>query len=98
MTIIRLSEAHMRPGRDVEFLEVLRALVATFPETYDGLLSHEVLVDRADPLRVVYRSVWVDDVALVAFAGESWATDPVTFPDEDSYLQGPLVLRHFLPD
>ena len=98
MTIIRMSEAHVLPGRRAEFLEVLRQLVATFPETYEGLLSHEVLVDRADQMRVVYRSVWADEAALVAFAGPGWATDPVTFPDEDSYLQEPLVLRHFVTD
>jgi hypothetical protein len=93
--IVRVSEAHVRPGRETEFVSVLRELVATFPARYAGLLRHEVLVDLADSSRVQYVSVWSDAEALVAYAGEGWRTDPVTFPDEETYLARPLVLRHF---
>lgn len=73
----------------------MREFVRTFPETYDGLEGHEVLVDADDPQRVQYVSRWRDEQALVNYAGAGWRTDPVTFPDEDEYLQRPLTLRHF---
>jgi quinol monooxygenase YgiN len=95
MVIVRVSEALVRPGMVDEFLAVLIALVATFPAQYDGLLDHEVLVDRADRTRVRYVSRWAEEASLVAYAGEDWATTPVTFPDEDRYLTGPLELTHF---
>jgi len=93
--IIRISEAHVRPDKLEEFMRVLLDLVKTFPEANPGLLSHEVVVDVTDPLRVAYRSEWADEASVAAFAGESWATEPVTFPGEDELLQRPLVLRHF---
>ncbi|MFI6100968.1 antibiotic biosynthesis monooxygenase family protein [Lentzea sp. NPDC051213] len=92
----RVSEALVKPGREQEFVERVRALVATFPSTYAGLLGHEVLVDLDDPGRVQYVSRWRDEQALVEYAGPNWRTDPVTFPDEDEFLQRPLVLRHFV--
>lgn len=93
--LTRVSEAFVRPGREREFVERVRALVETFPATYDGLLGHEVLVDLDDPRRVQYVSRWRDEQALAAYAGPNWRTDPVTFPDEDEFLQQPLRLRHF---
>ncbi|MFS8100945.1 antibiotic biosynthesis monooxygenase [Lentzea alba] len=93
--ITRVSEALAKPGREQEFVERVRDLVKTFPETYDGLISHEVLVDLQDPLKVQYVSRWRDEQALENYAGKNWRTDPVTFPDEDEYLQRPLALRHF---
>jgi len=92
--IVRVSEAHVREGMEEEFLAVLRELVATFPGRYRGLLRHDVLVDLADPGRVQYVSEWVDESALVAYAGADWQTQLVTFPDEERFLRGPLVLRH----
>jgi heme-degrading monooxygenase HmoA len=92
--IVRVSEAHVRDGLEEEFLARLRDLVSSFPDRYEGLVRHAVLVDLADPRRVQYVSEWADEAALVAFAGEGWRTDAVTFPDEDAYLTGPLVLRH----
>jgi hypothetical protein len=93
--LTRVSEALTKPGREQEFVDRVRALVETFPQTYDGLLSHEVLVDADDPRKVQYVSRWRDEAALVNYAGPNWRTDPVTFPDEDAYLQQPLRLRHF---
>lgn len=93
--IVRVSEAHVRDGLADEFLTLLRELVASFPERYDGLLRHEVLVDLADPCRVQYVSEWADEAALVAYAGEVWRSQPVTFPDEERFLRQPLTLRHF---
>lgn len=93
--IIRVSEAHVLPNHTEEFLEQLHTLVADFPTRYDGLLSHEILVDIADPSRIQYISRWADQTALIAYAGENWAHDPVTFPNEDRYLAAPLALRHF---
>jgi len=85
----------VRPGREREFVARVRALVRTFPATYDGLLAHEVLVDADDPRRVQYVSRWRDEQALATYAGPNWRTDPVTFPDEDDFLEKPLALRHF---
>lgn len=93
--LIRVSEALTKPGREREFTERVRDLVKTFPETYEGLLGHEVQVDMDDPCRVRYVSRWRDEQALEAFAGQNWRTDPVTFPDEDEFLRQPLKLRHF---
>lgn len=93
--IVRVSEARVRPGMAEEFLTALTDLVASFPDTYAGLISHNVLVDRADPLRVQYVSRWADEASLVTYAGEEWATTPVTFPDEDRFLTGRLTLVHF---
>lgn len=96
--IVRVSEAHVREGREDEFLMVLRELVATFPGRYRGLLRHEVLVDLAEPSRVQYVSEWADEAALIAYAGADWRTQPVTFPDEERFLRLPLALRHFESD
>ena len=93
--IVRVSEAHVRVGMAEDFLAALTDLVSSFPDTHAGLLSHDVLVDRADPHRVQYVSRWADEASLVAYAGEEWATTPVTFPDEEKYLTGPLALAHF---
>ncbi|MBN9212764.1 MAG: antibiotic biosynthesis monooxygenase [Microbacterium sp.] len=93
--IVRVSEAHVRDGLADEFLTLLRELVASFPERYDGLLRHDVLVDLADPSRVQYVSAWADEAALVAYAGTDWRTQPVTFPEEERFLRRPLELRHF---
>ncbi|RPF20695.1 antibiotic biosynthesis monooxygenase [Myceligenerans xiligouense] len=96
--IVRVSEASVRADRVEEFLQTLRDLVAGFPAAHDGLLGHEILVDRAEGTRVQYVSRWRDESALRGFAGEGWADSPVTFPGEDAYLTGPLHLRHFLVD
>lgn len=93
--ITRVSEALVKPGREQEFVERVRDLVKSFPGTYDGLVGHEVLVDLDDPLKVQYVSRWRDEQALENYAGRDWRTEPVTFPDEDEYLQRPLALRHF---
>ncbi|GAB2829639.1 antibiotic biosynthesis monooxygenase family protein [Lentzea nigeriaca] len=93
--LTRVSEALVKPGREQEFVERVLDLVRTFPEKYDGLLGHEVVVDVQDPRRVQYVSRWRDEQSLEGYAGENWRTDPVTFPDEDEYLQQPLTLRHF---
>ena len=93
--LTRVSEALVKPGREQEFVERVRELVRTFPETYEGLEGHEVLVDLDDPLKVRYVSRWRDEQALENYAGAGWRTDPVTFPDEAEYLQRPLALRHF---
>jgi heme-degrading monooxygenase HmoA len=93
--LTRVSEALVKPGLEQEFVERVRDLVRTFPETYDGLEGHEVLVDLDDPRKVQYVSRWRDEQALENYAGAGWRTDPVTFPDEDQYLQRPLTLRHF---
>jgi heme-degrading monooxygenase HmoA len=93
--ITRVSEALVKAGREQEFVERVRDLVKTFPETYEGLLAHQVLVDLGDPQKVQYVSLWRDEQALESYAGPNWRTDPVTFPDEDEYLQRPLTLRHF---
>ena len=93
--LTRVSEALVKPGREQEFVARVRDLVGTFPEIYDGLVGHEVLVDLDDPRRVQYVSRWRDEQALENYAGSGWRTDPVTFPDEDEYLQRPLALRHF---
>ncbi|MBE1875424.1 putative quinol monooxygenase [Myceligenerans pegani] len=96
--IVRVSEASVRTERFDEFMEILRELVAGFPAAHDGLLGHEILVDRANPTRVQYVSRWRDEEAVRAFAGDGWADTPVTFPDEDAYLTEPLRLRHFVVD
>lgn len=93
--IVRVSEAHVRAGMAEEFVAALTDLVGSFPDTYAGLLSHDVLVDSADSLRVQYVSRWADEASLVAYAGKAWATTPVTFPDEDRFLTGPLSLAHY---
>lgn len=94
--IVRVSEAHVHDGLADEFLALLRELVASFPERYDGLLRHDVRVDLADPCRVQYVSEWADEAALVAYAGTEWLSQPVTFPDEERFLRRPLALRHFV--
>lgn len=93
---MRVSEARVEDGLEEDFLRRLRDLVADFPNTYPGLLRQEILIDQADARRVQYVSVWQDEGALVAYAGEGWRTDPVTFPDEERYLSAPLSLRHFV--
>lgn len=93
--IVRTSEALVKPDRVDEFMEVLRDLVATFEHRYPGLRSHQILVDRADPTRVIYQSTWLDADSVRGFAGDDWATEAVTFPGEEDLLQQPLVLRHF---
>ena len=70
-------------------------LVATFKGQYAGLESHDILIDRDDPDRVIYQSRWTDVDAVREFAGDDWATEPVTFPGEDELLREPLKLRHF---
>lgn len=94
--LTRVSEALVKPGREQEFVDRSRKLVEAFPEKYDGLLEHEVLVDVDEPHTVQYVSRWRDEQALKDYAGPNWRTDPVTFPDEDQYLQQPLTLRHFV--
>jgi quinol monooxygenase YgiN len=93
--IVRISEALVKPDRREEFMRVLADLVATFPDRYPGLVSHAILVDRDDDTRVAYQSVWLDEDSVAGFAGEHWASEPVTFPGEDELLQQPLHLRHF---
>lgn len=78
-----------------EFLTALTDLVASFPDTYAGLLGHDVLVDRAEPLRIQYVSRWADEASLIVYSGEGWATTPVKFPDEERFLTGPLTLQHY---
>ena len=96
--IVRTSEAWIAPGKRDEFMATLLDLVATFPDRYPGLESHLILVDRTDPDRVMYQSVWHDVDAVRGFAGDSWATEPVTFPGEAELLREPLRLRHFDAD
>lgn len=93
--IVRVSEALVEPGAEEEFLRRLHKLVAGLPARYEGLIDHEVLVDREDGRRVLYISRWRDEQALAAYAGPGWASDPVTFPGEDVLLSRPLTLRHF---
>ncbi|MBA8816932.1 heme-degrading monooxygenase HmoA [Microbacterium halimionae] len=93
--IVRTSEALVRPESRAEFLTTLHALVEGFPAAYPGLIDHEVLVDHHDPDRILYVSRWASEEGLAHYAGVNWATEPVTFPDEDRYLQRPLTLRHF---
>ena len=93
--IVRSSEAHIVEGRRDEFMATLVDLVATFPHRYPGLVEHHILIDRTDPDRVVYQSVWADEDAVRNFAGDAWAIEPVTFPGEDELLREPLRLRHF---
>jgi quinol monooxygenase YgiN len=95
--IVRSSEAWIAEGKRDEFMATLVDLVATFPGRYPGLVSHSILVDRDDPDRIVYQSVWADQDAVRAFAGDHWQTEPVTFPGEDTLLRKPLTLRHFSP-
>jgi|GEM_PF-5684603 len=96
--IVRMSEASVLPDRIAEFTAALAELVATFPERFEGLVSHEVLTDSDDPTRIVYVSRWTSEQALVAFAGPNWQHDPVTFPQEELYVSAPLALRHFTVD
>lgn len=93
--IVRVSEARLHAGLQAEFMTLLVNMVAEFPQRYRGLVRHEVLIDRDDPLRVQYLSVWSDEAALVNYAGERWQSDPVTFPEEDRFLTHPLTLDHF---
>jgi hypothetical protein len=93
--IVRSSEAVIKPSRREEFMAILTDLVGTFPDRYPGLVSHVILVDRDDENRVTYQSTWLDADAVAGFAGENWATEPVTFPGEDELLVEPLRLRHF---
>lgn len=44
----------------------------------------------------MYVSRWAGEDALIGYTGPAWATDPVTFPDEERYLLEPLRLRHFI--
>lgn len=76
-------------------MAILVDLVETFPGRYAGLVAQATLVDRDDPDRVIYQSTWADLDAVRAFAGENWATEPVTFPGESELLREPLRLRHF---
>ena len=93
--IVRTSEAHIAPGKRDEFMATLVDMVATFPDRHPGLVGHLIQIDRTDPDRVVYQSVWQDQDAVAGFAGDDWATEPVTFPGEDELLREPLRLRHF---
>jgi quinol monooxygenase YgiN len=93
--IVRSSEAHIVDGKRDDFMATLADMVATFPHRYPGLVSHSILVDRDDPDRVVYQSVWLDQDAVAGFAGDDWATEAVTFPGEAELLREPLRLRHF---
>jgi quinol monooxygenase YgiN len=93
--IVRTSEAWIAPGKRDEFMATLVDLVDTFPGRYPGLESHSILIDRDDPDRVIYQSIWTDVDAVREFAGDDWATQPVTFPGEDLLLREPLHLRHF---
>src|SRR4051812_15921971 len=93
--IVRSSEAHIADGRRDEFMATLVDLVSTFPHRYPGLVSHSILIDRLDPDRVVYQSVWADQDSVRDFAGDAWAIEPVTFPGESELLREPLRLRHF---
>ncbi|MGL4176423.1 MAG: putative quinol monooxygenase [Dermatophilaceae bacterium] len=95
MSVLRVSEVQVREGRFEEFMERLRAMVATFPDEHEGLEAHQILVDRSDPRRVAYLSQWRDEAALIGYAGASWESEPVTFPGEADLLEGPMSLRHF---
>ena len=92
--ITRISQARVRPERLDDFMAALLTLVTPFPERFDGLLDHEVLVDLDDPTVVLYLSRWRDEAAVAEFAGPAWRTDPVTFPGEEHLLLGPLTLSH----
>ena len=96
--IVRTSEAWIKPGQREQFLHTLRDLVETFPTRYPGLREHEILIDTTDPDRVIYQSFWLDEESVAGFAGENWATEPVTFPGEEDLLREPLRLRHFVTD
>ena len=98
MAIVRTCEVYIIDGKVEEFMSELYALVATFPGTYEGLEHHEVLIDRADPRRLIYRSRWRDEAALVGFAGPQWETEPVRFPGEEDLLVDGMHLRHFTVD
>ncbi|MEO8261654.1 MAG: antibiotic biosynthesis monooxygenase [Pseudolysinimonas sp.] len=93
--IVRTSEAWIAPGKRDEFMAILVDLVASFPDRYPGLESHRILIDRTDPDRVIYQSVWGDVDAVAGFAGDNWQTEAVTFPGEADLLREPLRLRHF---
>ncbi|BAJ73694.1 biotin carboxyl carrier protein [Microbacterium testaceum StLB037] len=90
--IVRVSEAHLREGEEEEFLARLTELVTSFPETYPGMLRHEILVDDVDARHEQYVSAGAHE----GYAGKEWRTRPVTFPDEERFLSRPLELRHFV--
>lgn len=96
--ILRVSEAYVRDGAEQEFLARLHELVADFPDRYDGLVRHEVLIDDDQPRRIQYVSAWRTEAELIAYAGAGWRTEPVTFPGEERYLEASLTLRHFRVD
>jgi hypothetical protein len=89
-----MSTARIKPGREADFRALIVAMVADFPERYPGLESHDVLVSL-DGSVLVYVSRWVDEDALVRFAGAGWRDTPVTFPNESDYLTMPLELQHY---
>ncbi|QNS02384.1 antibiotic biosynthesis monooxygenase [Streptomyces xanthii] len=92
-TIVRVSEARVRPERFDAFHDFIVAAVREFPRRHAGLLSHEVLV--APPHSLLYVSYWRSEADLVAYAGEGWRDQPVVLPGEDAYLLAPLQVRHF---
>lgn len=92
---VRVSEAIVRVGQEHAFLERLRELVADFPLHNTGLVEHEILLDISNPHIVQYISRWRDEASLINYAGQSWRTEPVTFPDESTFITQPLALRHF---
>lgn len=92
--LVRMSTARIKPGREGDFRDLIVAMVADFPERYPGLASHEVLVGL-DASVLVYVSRWVDEDALIRFAGPGWHDTPVTFPNESDYLTAPLELQHY---
>ena len=96
--IVRTSEARVIEGMEAAFLAKLLEVVADFPRDYPGLLSHDVLQDLGDPTRFMYVSRWRDEESVARFAGPRWRDEPVTFPDEDTFMAQPLTLRHFLAE
>ncbi len=94
--IIRISEAQVRPERFEAFRAWIVDAVRDWPERYEGLIGHEVLL--APPNSLLYVSRWRGEEDLVAYAGEKWREQPVQLPGEEEYLLAPLQVRHFTPD
>ncbi|NRQ31883.1 hypothetical protein HII36_08525 [Nonomuraea sp. NN258] len=92
-TIIRISEARVRPDRFEAFRDFIMSAVREFPARHPGLVDHEVLLDAPDSL--LYVSRWRGEEDLVDFAGENWRDQPVLLPGEEEYLAAPLTVRHF---
>jgi len=93
--IVRVFRARIREGREADFRRMVREQSIPWLEGSDGMLGYIAGEPMADsPREFLMITLWRDEDALRAFAGERWRT-PVVTPDEEPLVEA-MFADHYL--